>query len=141
MGDTSVTQIVVEVLGLPDVSPDTSVTQFVVEVLGIVIANECWTACIGSKFLFTAAEWDNQAIAKWHFEVFMKAVSGTVNARLFDVTDSIPVPNSVVSTTSTNYTRVRSVVMTLLDGHEYCGQFGAQEGSTGRGMGFKMINI
>lgn len=139
--DTSVTQVVVEVLGLPLVSPDASVTQLVVEVLGGTLLSECWTACIGSRFLFTEAEWEDQGVQQWFFEAFLKAVSGTVKARLFDATDGAEVLNSVVSTTSTSYVRARSVPLILVDGHEYCGQFGTQDGSTGRGIGFRVINI
>lgn len=138
--DTSVTQIVVEVLGPPQVSPDTSVTQLVVEVLGVA-QNQCWTVCMGKRFLYTEANWSMPLTAKFYFEVRMKAVTGTANARLWDVTDSVVVPESIVSTTDTSYDRIRSTAFTLTDGNEYCGQFGVDAGGTGVGMAMVIINI
>jgi hypothetical protein len=137
MGDTSVTQLVVEVLGTPDVSPDTSTTQLVVEVLGVA-QTECYTDCLGLPFLFTAAEWSSPA---WFFEAYFRASVGTAQARLYDRTDAVAVGNSIITTASATLTRVRSAQFALTDGHEYCGQFGVVTGGTGHGLGFRLINI
>lgn len=139
--DVSVTQVVVEVLGVgdPTATPDVSVTQLVVEVLGTASADQCFTLCIGKSFLFTAANWTSDV---WYFEVFMKAVSGTVHARLHDTTTDVAVPGSEVSTTSTSYVRLRSTSFSLTDGHVYCGRFGVDTGGpTGQGIGMRLINI
>lgn len=68
------------------------------------------------------------------FEVYMKAVSGTVHARLFDKTGGNAVPGSEVSTTSTTGVRLRTSALTLTNGSEYYAQFSFPGG------GFEMFH-
>lgn len=96
----------------------------------------CYTADLGMPFLFTAVNWGS---TDWRLEAFIKAVSGTVWARVWNVTDSAEVVT--VSTASTSYLRLRSATFTLTDGKEYAGQFGVDSGATGRGFSLRLINI
>lgn len=59
-----------------------------------------------------------------YFEVFIRAVSGTGYARLFDLTVDAPVSGSELSTTLASYQRKRVGPLTLTDQHEYMAQKG-----------------
>jgi len=94
-----------------------------------------YTSC-GVPFLYTAANWVG---ATFYHEVYMKATSGTVYARVYDTTSLAEVANSEVSTAETSSTRLRSSAITLTDGHIYM----LQTGTTGAGeiSGGKLIAI
>lgn len=100
------------------------------------MAAACFTADLGFPFLFTSANWTS---TDWRLEAFIKAISGTVWARVWNITDSVEV--ITVSTASASYVRLRSVTFTLTDGKEYSGQFGVDAGATGRGTSLRLINI
>ena len=61
----------------------------------------------------------------------MKATTGTVLARLYNLTDGTPVIGSDLSTSSLSFVRLRSGVLTLTDGKEYV----AQKGKVGLNAG------
>lgn len=100
------------------------------------MAAACYTDDLGSPFLYTAANWTN---TNWYLEAFLKAVTGTVWARLWNVTDSAEV--ATVSTSSTSYVRIRTTAFSLTDGKEYAAQFGVDSGATGRGISLELINF
>lgn len=83
----------------------------------------------GSAFLFTEANWKSNVAA--YFEVYMRATSGTVHARLWDITTASIVAGSELSTADTDFERLRSPVITLEDGHEYIVQVGKETGNAG----------
>jgi len=59
--------------------------------------------------------------------------TGPVRARLFNITDNVPIPGSTVQTTSSTAVRLRSVdLASVLSGaKEYKGQIGLKRGQTG----------
>jgi len=81
----------------------------------------------GSPFLFTEDNWS----ATFYLEVHARATSGTLKARLYNLTDSTPVADSEVSTTSSTFVRLRSAAVSLVDGKEYAVQFGTVDGVGG----------
>lgn len=84
-----------------------------------------YTSC-GVPFLYTAANWLGAA---FYHEAYMKATSGTVYARIYDVTAAAEVASSEISTAETSSTRLRSLAITLTDTHVYM----LQTGTTGAG--------
>lgn len=74
-------------------------------------------------FLYTADNWGN---VSFHLEAALRATAGTAYARLYNITDGVPVPGSSISTSSATYTRQRSgdIAAALVDGKEYLPQSG-----------------
>jgi hypothetical protein len=68
-------------------------------------------------------------------EVYMRATQGRVNARLYNVTDSLPVVGSDVFTEAppTDFTIVRTPILVLTDGKEYVSQFALNATGTNSG--------
>ena len=83
----------------------------------------------GSAFLFTAANWKSTVAV--YFEVYMRATTGTVYARLWDVTTASVVTDSLLSTADVSFDRLRSAVISLEDGHEYIVQVGKEGADAG----------
>lgn len=104
---------------------------------GIAFASVVWTT-VGGIFLFTSANWSESA---FYLETYIKAAAGTAYARLYDVTDTSPVTDSDVSTTSASLVRLRSSAMTLTDGKEYVAQIGVEAGDSGNVRSVKIIRI
>lgn len=88
----------------------------------------------GMPFLFTTAEWSGGVFT---LEVYMRAITGTVFARLFNVTDTAAVAGSDLSTTSVSFARLRSGALTLTTAKEYRVQF-AKDGS-GEFLGAQLL--
>jgi hypothetical protein len=92
----------------------------------------------GVPFLYTAASWFGVGIA---LEVYMRATAGTVHARMFDETSSLPVAGSDVNTMSSSFVLVRSGALGLVDTHVYISQFALGAGSTGWTLGARPIAV
>jgi len=90
----------------------------------------------GVPFLYTAANW---GAVNFYFEAFYKATTGTVYARLYNVTDSSAVANSQVSTAQVVYQRDRSAALTLTDAKTYRAQFGKEGADAGKFLGAKLV--
>ena len=93
----------------------------------------------GAPFLYTAANWN--AAVEFFLEVYLKAIAGTVRARLWNVTDGAVVAGSGLSTASASYTRLRSGALTLTDGKSYLVQFGTEEVANGAFKSGKIIAV
>ena len=83
----------------------------------------------GAPFLYTAAKWGGSLT--FYLEVYIKAVTGTARARLWNDTDGSVVTGSGLSTAQTSYTRLRTSALTLIDGKSYLVQFGTEDGTAG----------
>jgi len=92
----------------------------------------------GASFLFTAANWATITV---YLETYMRAVSGTVNARLLDETTGLPVTNSQISSSNAIFERIRSIALTLIDTHTYRLQLGTSGSSDGEILSDKLIII
>lgn len=81
-------------------------------------------------FEYVAANWGSTLA--FFFQVYHRATSGTLHARLFDVTTSTPVAGSDLSTVSATNVRQQSgdLKAALTDGDEYEAQWG-KSGSDG----------
>lgn len=92
----------------------------------------------GREFLYTAANWTVADIA---LEVYMRATSGTVRARLYDVTDDAFVSGTILFTASSSFARVRSTNLksSLIDGHAYRVQFGKENPDTGEFLAAQLV--
>lgn len=90
----------------------------------------------GLPFLYTSANWTKP----FALEVYMRAITGMVFARLLNETDSVEVSGSVLSTTSTTFSRIRSGSLTLVNGKTYRLQFGKSTG-TGEFLGGQLVVI
>ena len=90
----------------------------------------------GVPFLYTLANW---GAVNFYFEAYYKATTGTVYARLYNITDSSAVANSQVSTAQNTYQRDRSAALTLTDGKIYRAQFGKEGADAGKFLGAKLI--
>jgi len=103
-----------------------------------------WRDLVGSSFLYTAANW---GAITWYLEVYMLATSAKALARLYDITTSLEVSNSIVILDAgllgvlTKPTRVRSSSLTLIDNHEYRIQYGVQDGGAGTSVSAKLIAV
>lgn len=80
----------------------------------------------GGEFLFTRANWKGIAI---YLEVYMRALSGVVYARLYDVTAGVEVTDSTINTSNLSFERIRSIALTLVDTHTYRIQVGRTSNS------------
>ncbi len=77
----------------------------------------------GMPFYFNSSNWGSDA--KFYLEVFFRSVIGEVFARLFDLTSSVAVADSELSTDNTSFRRQRTTTaLTLTDTHEYRLQLG-----------------
>src|SRR3990167_4579750 len=74
-----------------------------------------------APFLFTAANYGTVSV---YVEVYIRAISGTAYARLYNETATAVVANSTVSTASSTFQRLRSSAITLVDGNSYRIQLG-----------------
>lgn len=92
------------------------------------VVGDVWTTR-GGPFLYVHANWSN---VEFFYEAYFRATSGTVRARLYNLTDSVAVVGSEVSTASATHVRLRSGALVLVDGKEYVAQFGTTAGSAGR---------
>ena len=106
---------------------------------GISVTGAITYLSMGKIFLFTSANWT--PTPTWYFEVTMKASSGTAKARLFNLTDSVEVTDSVVNTANATHTRVRSSAITLADGKEYEAQFGTGSADSGEGRVAAIVGV
>jgi hypothetical protein len=101
---------------------------------GIAVCN-----IYGAPFLFTAANWENNI--EFYLQVYMKANVGTSQAKLYNITDASVVTGSLLTTSATTLTRLRSTRLTLEDGKEYMIQFCATGGSSGAFKDARLIAI
>jgi len=92
----------------------------------------------GAPFLFTEDHWRTIRVV---LEVYMKAVVGTIFARVIDKTSGLPVANSEVNTAVVTFQRIRSLELTLIDTHEYQIQFGKVLGHSGEALSGRLIII
>ena len=92
----------------------------------------------GASFLFTASNWGTVSI---FLEAYMKAIAGTVHARVLDETTGLPVTNSEISSISATFERIRSLALTLIDTHTYRLQLGKSTGSSGEILSGKLIIV
>ncbi len=93
----------------------------------------------GAPFLYTAANWN--AAVEFFLEVYLKAIAGTVRARLYNDTDATVVADSGLSTAATSYTRLRSSALSLTDGKIYLVQFGTESVANGEFEAGKLIAV
>lgn len=91
----------------------------------------------GSSFLWTAVNWGSVNV---YLEVYIRATTGTVYARLLDGNNS-PVTNSEVSTASATFQRLRSSALTLTNALTYRVQFGKAGADAGEFLGARLIMI
>lgn len=84
-----------------------------------------WVDLSNKRWVYTVASWS--ADVAFYFEASMKAVSGTVRARLFDITRNEAVTLGEVTSTDTSYDTLRTQALNL--GNHVGSQFKAQGGS------------
>src|SRR3990170_749986 len=92
----------------------------------------------GLPFKFDGANWGS---VNFHLEVYMRAIVGSIYARLLNETDGLEVANSVLSTTETTMQRLRSLALTLVVGKTYRCQFGKMGEDEGAFVGGKLVVI
>lgn len=97
-----------------------------------------WTLLEDVK-LYTSTHYPSSTT--WYYEATMKATSGTACSRAYDKTLGAAVSDSEITTTSGTYTRVRSIAVTLVDGHEYQGQVGTSGADGGDVVGSRLIGF
>lgn len=90
----------------------------------------------GGPFLYTAANW---GFGSFYLEVYMRATSGTVLARLYNETTSTPVTGSGLSTNSAVFVRLRSGALTLTDASTYRLQLGKSALDSGEVLSGQLI--
>ena len=88
----------------------------------------------GMPFLFTETEWSGGVFT---LEVYMRAITGTAYARLFNTSDMVAVTGSDLSTASAAFVRLRSGPLALVDAKEYRVQFARD--SSGEFLGAKLV--
>jgi len=81
------------------------------------------------------SDWEDM---EWYFEASFKAGTGTAYVRLYNQTDGAAVSGSVLTTTSTSYTQVRSSAITKPSGTK---TFVVQYGHDPSGGGGDFINL
>jgi len=96
-----------------------------------------WTE-YGAPFLFTVINWTQPSP---YFEVYMRAIVGTVFARVFDTTGGVEVPNSELSTALNTFERIRSAELVLADTHIYKLQVGKQITHSGEILSGRLIIV
>jgi len=75
------------------------------------------------------------------FEVYMRAITGTVYASMYDETSDVAVADSEVSTSSSSFVLVRSPALTLTTDRDYRMRFGVESGDHGKGLGGAALGI
>jgi len=95
--------------------------------------------CYGMPFRYDTANWHGEI--KFYFEVYMRASNGTVYATLYNETDQVKVTTSQVSTSNSEFQRLRSPEFTLIDGKTYRAQFCKVAANTGEFLGAQLIAI
>ncbi len=73
------------------------------------------------------------------FQAFMRAHTGTISGRLYDITSDRVVPGTEISTTSTTLGLVTSGIVTLDIGNRYRAQFGVVAGESGEVVGAQLV--
>jgi hypothetical protein len=107
-------------------------------------STQIWRDLIGSIFLYTAANW---GAVSFFLEAYYRSTSAKAMARLFDVTANAAVASSTLTLDAGLLgvllipTRIRSVALTLVDGHEYRIQYGVQDGGAGAAISAKLIAV
>lgn len=94
-----------------------------------------WTDA-SRAFLYVAANYND---VSFYLEVDIRADTGTLHARLYDLVAAAAVDSSELSTTSATFALVRSDALTLVDGNEYRGQVGVVPGDQGQILGLTLI--
>lgn len=89
----------------------------------------------GSKFLYTSANWGTA----FYFEIVMRAVTGTVHAKLWNITDNVEVTGSTLTTALTSFQRLRSGTVVFQDSKEYECRLAAE--GTGEALSAKIIVV
>lgn len=84
-------------------------------------------AAVAGRYQHTAARWHPATV--FTFEAQIKATTGTVYARLYDLTDSLALSGSTLSTTSVNYVLLTVGSLSFTDGHVYEAQLGTDTGA------------
>jgi hypothetical protein len=74
------------------------------------------------QYPYVSTEWGVRNA--FYLDVMLKAVTGTMYARLWDKTAAAAVTGSQISTTESDWTRVRSSALALTSGNEYRVQTG-----------------
>jgi hypothetical protein len=92
----------------------------------------------GAPFKYESANW---GAVNFYFEVYMRATTGSVYARLYNVTTDSAVPDSLLSTVLTSLVRLRSGAITLTNTHEYRVQFGKSGSDAGEFLGGKIVVV
>lgn len=92
----------------------------------------------GAPFRYDSANWGT---VNFYLEVYMKATTGTVYARLYNITTNSEVPDSLLSTILTSLIRLRTGALTLTNTHEYRIQFGKSGSDAGEFLGGKLVVI
>ena len=104
---------------------------------GILAISISWVE-VGIPFLYTSANWVGET---FYFEAYIRATSGTAQARLFNKSKGVSVAGSNLSETSSSFTRNRSGSIVLADDDEFVAQFGTASGDSGEGKGAKVIGV
>jgi hypothetical protein len=92
----------------------------------------------GIPFYYESANWNN---VSFHLEVYMRAVSRSAYARLYNETDGVAVSGSVLMTGSASFNRQRSGSLSLTNGKEYRVQFGSGTSTAGEALGGKLVAV
>ena len=83
-----------------------------------------------SPILFDESKWSGDAA--FYHQAYMNAVVGILYSRIYDVTASAAVTDSLIQISGATRTLVRSSEITLTDGHVYKVQFGVAAGDSGQ---------
>ena len=92
----------------------------------------------GLPFEYADEHWYN---ILFRLQVYMRATSGEVYARLLNETDGVPVQNSHLTTTETAMQSLRTAPLVLIDGKRYRLQFGKASPDAGAFVGGKLVGI
>lgn len=133
-GDVDLTQTATETVEISSfdgtVSSGLSLEQGAVATVELAVSSGLlWTREYGEEWLYTAASWLSY---DFYFEAYMSASTGTVWAAMFNASTMAIVPESMISSASSSFERVRSAELTtLVDGTGYVVGVGRQSGSAG----------
>lgn len=102
-------------------------------------------AAVSIVFVFEGMPWyfavaNRPSDVAPYLEVYFRAITGTVHARLYNLTTSAEVSGSSISTTNANLRRLRSAVLSLVDG-EYILQLGKPVDAQGNCRGARVVII
>ena len=142
-GDVDLTQpalALVEIVSFDgSVQAGTFLTQPTVETVEVAaFSGTLWTLEYGEEWLYTAANWLSY---EFYFEAYAKVTSGTsVYVAMFNASTLAIVSESVVSTSSASFERVRSAALTTLtDGVGYVVGVGRTGGAEGLIRGAHLV--